>query len=384
FPHRTPPATVVGGDGAYVVTDSGRRILDATAGSTACAILGYSHPGVVAAIKAQADAICHVDYNTWTNPVLERLAELLLSQAPAGLDRVYFAGNSGSEAMEAALKLSFQAHWDQGKTGKNWYIAREQSFHGATLQAISLSELPILEFYGDLLPAKVRKIPQHHPLYFRRDDESLDDYARRSARQLEDAILAIGPEKVAGFVGETMLGSLVGDVPPAPGYWKYVREVCNRHDVHLILDEIYCGLGRSGEIYCCSHDGVSPDFLCIGKTLGAGYAPLSAVLTQAKFEDIYAAGQGRIQHGHTHQGHALAAAAALAVQSVVHDAATLARVNATGNRMRERLMAELGGHPFFRDLRGRGMLLSLEYACADTPAFGERIAQRMLADHDIL
>ena len=358
--------------------------MDATAGSTSCAVLGYTHPSVIEAMKAQIDRICHIDYNTWENPVLGELAEILLSMAPRGLNRVYFAGNSGTEAIEAALKLSYQAHWDAGKKEKTWIISRLQSFHGATLQAISISELPILDFYAQILPAQIGKISQHHPLYFKLPNESMDDYARRCANELEDKIREIGPERVATFVGETMLGSLVGDVPPAPGYWKYIREVCNKYDVHLILDEIYCGLGRSGKIYCCEHDGIAPDFLCVGKTLAAGYAPLSAVITSDEIEHIIGRGQGRIQHGHTYQGHALSAVAALAVQTVVHTDDMLQHITMLGTHMRNRLREELGSHPLFRDVRGRGLLFSLEYTCPPQKKFGEKIQEMMENNYEIL
>lgn len=372
------------GDGIYLEYADGRRVMDATAGWTSYAVLGFNHPEVLEAMRRQMDRFCHVDYNVWHNPMLEDLAEVLLARAPEGLDRVYFPGNSGSEAMEAAMKLSFQVHFDAGRRKKTWYISRDQSFHGATLHGIAVSELPILEFYEQILPSRRARIAQHHPLYHRRKDESLDDYARRGAKELEAKILEIGPENVCAFLGETQLGSLVGDVPPAPNYWKYVREVCDRHDVHLILDEIYCGLGRSGRVYNCSWDGVVPDFVCVGKNLAAGYAPLSAIVTKSAFEGIIARGQGRVQHGHTHQGHSLGVAAALAVQRIVQTDEMLGHIADTGEFMRNTLQAELGGHPFFRDLRGRGLLFSLEYDCADKPTFGRALGEIMDREHGIL
>jgi adenosylmethionine-8-amino-7-oxononanoate aminotransferase len=383
FPHLDRPLTVTHGDGMYLVTESGRRILDTTSGTTSCACLGYSHPAVREAMKRQIDKICHIDYNTWNNPVLDELAELLLSQAPEGLNKVYFAGNSGSEAIEAAMKLSFQRHADAGNKSKTWFIARDQSFHGATLHGIAVSELPILEFYQPILPKQIARIAQHHPLYFRRDDESLDDYAQRSAGHLEAKILEIGPDNVAGFIGETMLASLVGDVPPAPNYWKYVREICDKYDVDLILDEVYCGLGRSGKVYCCSYDDVCPDFLVVGKTLGAGYAPLSAVLTRDRIGTIIAGGQGRIQHGHTHQGHALGTAAALAVQTVVQAPEMLAHICRMGELIKSRFTDELSSHPFFRDVRGRGLAVSFEFKCNDNAGLAGFVQRTMMDRHDV-
>ena len=381
FPNDPAKPTVVKAEGLYLHTEDGRKLLDMTAGVTSFGVLGYSHPEVLAAMQTQMGKFCHIDYNTWVDPNLEELAALLLSRAPKGLDKVYFPGNSGSEAMEAAMKLSYHVHHDSGKPGKTHFIARLQSFHGATLHGIAMSELPILAFYEPLLPSERSKIAQHNPSLNRLAGESMDDYARRSAKELEDKILEIGPDKVGAFIGETMLGSLVGDVPPAPGYWKYVREVCDRHDVHLILDEIYCGLGRSGRVYCCDWDGVTPDFVCIGKNLAAGHAPLSAVVTNHRVEDIIAKGQGRIQHGHTHQGYSLGVAAALAVQTIVQTDAMLAHIQERGRQIVDTLTGQLGSHPFFKEVRGRGLLQSFEYDAPDKNAFGMTLAKRMLDEH---
>ena len=384
FPNDALSPAIINAEGVYLERSDGKRILDTTAGWTSYAVLGFSHEDVLEAMRQQMTKFCHVDYNIWNNPMLEELAAVLLSRAPEGLSKVYFSGNSGSEAMEAAIKLSYQAHYDAGNTRKTWLISRDQSFHGATLHGISVSELPILEFYEGLLPLNRARISQHHPLYFRKPDESLDEYARRGAVELEDKILEIGPDNVGAFIGETQLGSLVGDVPPAPGYWKYIAEVCKRHDVHLILDEVYCGLGRSGRIFNCDWDGITPDFVAVGKNLGAGFAPLSAVITNAQIENIIATGQGRIQHGHTHQGFSLGVAAALAVQRIVHQDETLLHINELGEYMRRRIVNELGEHPFFCDVRGRGLLFSFEYDCDDKHAFGLSLAKAMEEKHAIM
>lgn len=384
FPIRAPIPYAASGDGMEILLEDGRRLLDFTSGVTGFAVLGYNHGAVIEAMQDQMARFSHMDFNSWGNRQAEELADLLLSQAPAGLDRVYLAGSSGSEAVEAAMKLSYQTHFDGGNLEKSHFISRAQSYSGATLHAMSVSELPILEFYAPLLPAGRRRIPQHYPGRELRVGESLDDYARRGAKDLEDAILDIGPERVAAFVGETMLGTLPGNVPPAPGYWTYVAEVCSRYQVHLILDEVYCGLGRSGKVHCCSWDQVTPDFLCIGKNLAAGYAPLSAVLLKAETEHIIAAGTGRIAHGHTHQGHALGVAAALAVQEIVHQPEMLSHIERTGERLAETLRAELGTHPFFRGTHGRGLMQSLEYDCPERHEFSLALTREMRESHAIL
>jgi adenosylmethionine-8-amino-7-oxononanoate aminotransferase len=282
------------------------------------------------------------------------------------------------------MKLSFQTHVEKGERRKHWVISRDQSYHGATLQAMSMSERDILEFYNPMFPEKRARVPQHNPSAMRREGENMDDYARRGSRDLEDKILELGAENVCCFLAETQLGSLIGDVPPAPGYWKYIREVCDKYNVHLILDEVYCGLGRSGKIYNCSWDDITPDFVCLGKTLAAGYAPLSAVVMKSEFLNAIAKGQGRVQHGHTHQGHAVGTAAALAVQKIVHRQETLNNVLEMSKRMTTRLEAGLKSHPFFYDIRGRGLAFSMEYRCQNQHGFGTAMQVALEHEHNII
>ena len=384
FPNDPVPPFVERGDGVYVYTKDGRKILDTTGGGTSYCIVGWSHPVVIAAMEKQIRRFGHMDYKIWSDENVEALADLLLSRAEHGLDRVYFAGNSGAEACEAAMKMSYQVHQDLGRKEKKWFISRNQSYHGSTADALVLGERPNLEFYRPMLsPYRVR-IPMHHPLYLMKADESLDDYAHRSAKQLEEKILEIGPEKVCGFVGETIMGGLVGDVPPAPNYWKYIREVCTKHDVHLILDEVYCGTGTSGKIYCCDWDGVRPDFIFMGKTLAAGYGALSVVITSNEIEDVIKNIQGRLQHTTTHQAHSLSVAAALAVQQIVHNDDFLLHVRELGAYMRKVITDELGSHPFFRDVRGRGLRFSFEYQCDKQNEFGLELSRILLDKHSIL
>jgi adenosylmethionine-8-amino-7-oxononanoate aminotransferase len=384
FPNDPIPIFVERGEGIYVYTVDKRKILDTTGGGTSYCIIGWSHPQVIAAIEKQLHLFGHMDYKIWSDENVETLAELLLSKAEHGLNRVYFAGNSGAEACEAAMKMSYQVHYDLGRKEKKWFISRNQSYHGSTADALALGERPNLEFYRTMLsPYRVR-IPMHHPLYLMRPGETLDGYARRSALELEEKILEIGPEKVCGFVGETIMGGLVGDVPPAPNYWKYIREVCNRYGVHLILDEVYCGTGTTGKIYCCDWDGVKPDFIFMGKTLAAGYGSLSIVITSSEIEGVIKRVQGRLQHTTTHQAHSLSVAAALAVQKIVHQDDFLLHVRELGDYMRKTLTDELGNHPFFRDVRGRGLRFSFEYQCNNQNEFGSELTKVMFDKHAIL
>jgi adenosylmethionine-8-amino-7-oxononanoate aminotransferase len=384
FPNDPVPPFVDRAEGLYIFTKDGRKILDTSGGGTSYAILGWCHPDVNASMHRQLEKFGHMDYKIWSDENIEQLASLLVSRAEHGLDRVYFAGNSGAEACEAAMKMSYQVHYDLGRKTKQWFISREQSYHGSTADALALGERPNLEFYRSMLSPYRARIPMHHPLYLKRDDETLDDYARRSAGQLEAKILEIGPENVCAFVGETIMGGLVGDVPPAPNYWKYVREICDRYGVHLILDEVYCGTGTTGKIYCCDYDKVKPDFIFIGKTLAAGYGALSAVITSKEIEDVIRKVQGRLQHTTTHQGHSLSVAAALAVQRIVHNDTFLTHINSLGEYMRRTFTEELGDSPIYRDVRGRGLRFSFEYKTAKPNEFGSELAQRLLTKYGIL
>ncbi len=384
FPNDPIPPFVDKADGIYIYTKDGDKILDTTAGGTSYAILGWNNPEVNSAIEQQLKRFSHIDYKLWSDDNTEELAQLILSRANHNLDRVYFAGNSGAEACEAAMKMSYQARYDMGKPEKKWFISREQSYHGATSDALVLGERPNLEFFRNTLSPYRARIPMHHPLYLKKSDETLDEYSLRSAKQLEDKILEIGPENVSGFVAETIMGGLVGNVPPALNYWKYIREVCDRYDVHLILDEVYCGTGTTGKVYCCDWDNIDPDFIFIGKTFAAGYGALNAVITSKNIEDVIRNGQGRLQHTTTHQAHSLSVSAALSVQKIIHNSSFLQHVTGLGKYMRKTLRDELGGYDFFYDVRGRGLRFAFEYKCDNQNEFGLKLQQNMLNKHNIL
>ena len=284
------------------------------------------------------------------------------------------------------MKISYQYHYLRGNKNKKWFISRTQSYHGMTSDALALGERPNLEFYRPMLSPYRAKVTMHHPLYLKKENETLDEYAKRSAKELEDKILQIGPENVAGFVGETIMGGLVGDVPPAPNYWKYIQEVCNKYDVHLILDEVYCGTGSSGKYFCCEYDNVKPDFLFIGKTLAAGYGALSGVLTTNKIYEVIKESR-RLQHSTTFQAHSLSVAAALAVQEIVSDENFLKEVYKKGEFVRNYLKENLKDLAIYRDVRGRGLRNSFEYNLGNMEKnhnFGQMIEKIMKEKYQIL
>ncbi len=349
----------VRGHGIFLFDQEGRSYLDASGGA-AVSCLGHGHPDVIAAIKAQLDQVAYAHSSFFTTQVAEDLADFLAARAPGDLDHVYFL-SGGSEAIEAALKLARQYFVERGEGERSQFIARRQSYHGNTLGALAIGGnawrrepfLPLLA-------------PAHHvsPCYAYRDQrpgETEDLYAQRLADELEQTILQIGPQRVAAFVAETVVGATAGAVPPVRTYLKRIREVCDRHGVLLILDEVMAGMGRTGHLFACAEDGVAPDILTIAKGLGAGYQPIGAMLASRRIYDTIAQGSGFFQHGHTYMGHATACAAALAVQRVIERDGLLANVLARGEQLRAQLRETFARHPNVGDIRGRGLFVGIEF-----------------------
>jgi len=348
----------VGGRGVELVDSDGKAYIDASGGA-AVSCLGHSHPDVIAALHRQLDALAYAHTAFFTTDVAERLADRLIEDAPPGLSHVYLV-SGGSEAIEAALKLARQYFVEIGQPRRRHIIARRQSYHGNTLGALATggNEWRRAQFRPLL-------IETHHIdpcfAYRHRDEgESEADYAARAAQALEDEILELGPDEVMAFVAETVVGATCGAVPPVADYFRRVREICDRHGVLLILDEVMCGMGRTGTLHACEQDGVAPDLLAIAKGLGGGYQPIGAVLLHRRIFAAIAEGSGFFQHGHTYMGHPVAAAAGLAVQEVIRRDGLLANVVAMGERLQQGLEARLGQHPHVGDLRGRGLFRAVE------------------------
>ncbi len=377
------PLQIKSADGIYLYS-KGKKILDTTGGGTSFAVLGWNNKEINKSILDQLKKFHHIDYKVFKDDNVEKLSKILLSKAEHKLDTVYFSGNSGGEACEAAMKMSYLKHCADGNTSKVWFIGRNQSYHGVGTDALSIAERPNMNIYKPLFPIKRSRIEQHHYLKERLKGETQEEYAIRSSKLLEKEILKIGPEKVSAFIGETIMGGLVGDVPPVKNYWKYIRKICDKYNVHLILDECYCGLGASGKIYCCDYDKVTPDFIFVAKTLTAGHVPLSAVITKKKFREKIIAKFDRVLHSTTFQGHSLGIAAGLSAQKIIHKNKILQNINNMGNYLKKNLINELKNHDFFFDVRGRGLRLSLEYNCINKNEFGITLSKKMLEKHNIL
>ncbi|MFD3189729.1 aspartate aminotransferase family protein [Sedimentitalea sp. HM32M-2] len=352
------PPVAVGGEGCYLIDSTGKRYLDGSGGA-AVSCLGHGDPDITAAIKDQLDQLAFAHTGFFTSKPAEALADLLISHAPGALDRVYFV-SGGSEATEAAIKLARQYWVEKGEPQRGKLIARKQSYHGNTIGALSAggNEWRRAQF-GPLL-LDVSHIDPCYEYRLRRDDESAEEYGRRAADALEEEIQRLGPDTVMAFMAEPVVGATAGALAPAPGYFKRIREICDRYGVLLILDEVMCGMGRTGTMFACEQDGVEPDIACIAKGLGAGYQPIGAMLCSAEIYDTIADGSGFFQHGHTYIGHPAAAAAGLAVVSAIQDRGLLPRVRAQGDKLHQRLVDRFGQHPNVGDLRGRGLFRGIE------------------------
>ena len=354
--HSYPAAA--SGQGAFIRDAAGKDYIDASSGA-AVSCLGHSHPDVLAAMHEQLDRLAYAHTSFFTTQAAEELADDLVAHAPKGIDRVFFV-SGGSEAVEAALKLARQYFVERGELQRRHIIARRQSYHGVTLGALATGgrEWQRKQF-GPLL------IETHHvsPAYEyrgRRVDETLQAFGARLAEELETKIAELGGDTVMGFVAETVVGATLGAVPAVPGYFQRVRDICDRHGVLLILDEVMCGMGRTGTLHACEQEGVSPDLMALAKRLGGSYAPIGALMMKDKIFDAIAGGSGAFQHSHTYMGHPLACAAALAVQRVMRRDNLLANVRSQGAHLARRLKERFGNHPFVGDVRGRGLFQGIE------------------------
>jgi adenosylmethionine-8-amino-7-oxononanoate aminotransferase len=346
------------GSGVEIVDAEGRRYLDASGGA-AVSCLGHGHPDVLAAMRQQLDALAYAHTAFFTTEAAERLADRLIDDAPPGLERVYLV-SGGSEAIEAALKMARQYFVEIGQPERRHVIARRQSYHGNTLGALAVGGNASRRAQFEPLLIKTHHIDPCYAYRLQREGESDAEYAARAAKALEDKIVEIGVDRVIAFVAETVVGATAGAVPPVGDYFKRIRAICDRYGVLLILDEVMCGMGRTGTLHACEQEGVAPDLMAVAKGLGGGYQPIGAVLLAERIYEAFANGSGAFQHGHTYMGHPIAAAAALAVQDVIRRDRLLANVVEMGARLERRLKERFGQHSFVGDIRGRGLFWALE------------------------
>lgn len=348
----------VAGDGVFLIDDKGQRYLDASGGA-AVSCLGHSDTAVRAAIVDQVNSLAYAHTSFFTSMPAEQLASRLAALAPPGVNRVYLV-SSGSEAMESAIKLARQYFVETGQSSRHRIIARRQSYHGNTLGALAAGGNQWRRSQFEPLLVETSLIAPCYPYRDQREDESAEAYGRRVSDELETEILRLGPENVMAFLAEPVVGATAGVLTAVPGYFTRIRDICDRYGVLLILDEVMCGMGRTGTLFACEADNVTPDILAIAKGLGAGYQPIGAMLCRDFIYEAIEQGSGFFQHGHTYLGHPIACAAACAALARIVDDGLGAGVADKGVALRARLDAAFGQHPHVGDIRGRGLFIGLE------------------------
>ena len=354
--HKYPLAT--SGDGPYILDKYGKRYLDAFSGAAA-SCLGHSDREVIGAIKAQLDALPFAHTSSFTSKPMEGLSCELIEGAPEGVERVIFC-SGGTEAVETAIELARQYFVEIGQPQRSHVVARRQDHHGSTPGALSAGGKRWRDNPFEPLLVEVTHVSPCYTYRGRQDGEGDAAYGRRLVRELDEEVRRLGPKNIIAFVAETVGGATLGCVTPVPGYFRGVREVCDRHGMLLILDEVMCGMGRCGTRYACEQEDVRPDLICIGEGLSAGYQPVGALLVNGRIYDAIVNGSGFFRHGHTDTGHAAACAGALAVQKAIKNRGLLAQVQSSGLRLEERLRARFSRHLHVGEIRGRGLFWALE------------------------
>lgn len=355
---RSQYPTAVKGEGVYLIDSNGKYYLDACGGA-AVSCLGHSDPAVIEALKLQTDTLCYAHSGFFTTEPMEELADFLASRSPKGLDYVYFV-SGGSEAVESALKLARQFYIENGQPQRRHVIAREQSYHGNTLGALAAGGNAWRRAPFTPLLFETHHVSPCHAYRFQENSETTAQYCQRLLNEFEQKIIELGDDQVMAFIAEPIVGATMGAVPAVENYFKGVRQICDRYGILLILDEVMCGMGRTGQLFAAEYEGISPDLLCIAKGLGAGYQPIGATLVSEAIYHCIEKGSGFFQHGHTYIGHAMACAGALAVQKTIEKRALLPHVNRQGMRLQQALMETFSEHPYVGDIRGRGLFLGME------------------------
>ncbi len=355
---KTNPPVVHRGEGCYLYDRQGKAYLDGSGGA-AVSCLGHGDPEVTAAIECQLDQVAFAHTSFFTSEPAEQLADLLIENAPGGLDRVYFV-SGGSESVEAAIKLARQYFIEVGQPDRNRIISRRQSYHGNTLGALAAGgNMWRREPFSPLMIETTHVSPCYAYRHMQ-EGESEREYGQRVANELESEIVKLGPEQVMAFIAEPVVGATMGAVAAVRGYFQRIREICDHYGVLLILDEVMCGMGRTGSLFACEQEQVEPDILTIAKGLGAGYQPIGAMLCSRALYQAVEQGSGFFQHGHTYLGHPVACAAAHATVKAILSRHLVDRVRQQGDQLEAALTQKFSQHPHVGDIRGRGLFRGVE------------------------
>ena len=353
------PPIAVRGEGIYLHTADGHAVIDASGGA-AVACLGHGNRRVAEAIGRQAATMAYSHTGTFSNQPAEDLAEILLANEPGGLTRAWFC-SSGSEGNEAAIKLARQYFLEIGQPQRIRTIARRQSYHGTTLGALAAGgNMMRREKFEPILSPVHSLVSPCFAYRFKHDHETDAQYLERLAVELDAEFQRVGPENVMAFLAEPIVGATTGCVVAVPGYFKRVREICDRYGALLILDEVMCGMGRSGTMHAWEQEGIVPDIQVIAKGLGGGYQPIGGILIADRVVQALANGSGGFLHGQTYQAHPVACAAALEVQRIIRDDRLVDNVRAMGVKLEQALTERFGNHRHVGDIRGRGLFWAIE------------------------
>ena len=354
----SPPIKASTSEGCYIIDTNGKKYFDGSGGA-AVSCLGHADPEIIDAIQAQSAKLAFAHTGFFTSDPAEELAELLIDHAPGDIDRVYFV-SGGSEAVEAALKLARQYHIENGEPERQHIIARRQSYHGNTLGALSTGGNQLRRKQFEALLINVSHISPCYEYVDKKEHESTYKYGQRVAQELEDEILRLGSKKVMAFVAEPVVGATMGAVPAVDGYFKRIEEICKKYGVLLILDEVMCGMGRTGHLFASEIDDITPDIICIAKGLGAGYQPIGAMLCTNEIYKTIRNGSGIFQHGHTYIGHPVACAAALAVVRAILERNLLKSINHRSIELFQSLRDQFNDHQYIGNIRGKGLFVGIE------------------------
>lgn len=355
----TDPPIALRGQGIWLEAADGHRVMDGSGGA-AVACLGHGHPRVLDAMAAQMARLTYAHTSLFSCEAAEALAELLVGHAPGGLTHAYFV-SSGSEGMEAALKMARQYFVERGEARRTRVIARRQSYHGNTLGALAAGgNMARRALYEPVLSLAFSHVSPCYAYRGQAPGEDEESYLDRLEAELEGEFQRLGPDTVIAFCAETVVGATLGCVAALPGYFARMRRVCDRHGALLVLDEVMSGMGRCGTTHAWEAEGVAPDIQVIAKGLGGGYQPIGGILVAGHVVAALRAGSGGFVHGHTYQAHPVACAAALAVQRVIAEEGLLENVRARGAELDEWLHERLGNHAHVGDIRGRGLFRAVE------------------------
>ena len=354
----TPPIAVRG-EGLLLHLADGTEIIDASGGA-AVACLGHGDRRVARAIADQSEKLAYAHTGFFSSEPAEALADIVLEGAPGGLTHAYFC-SSGSEGTEAALKLARQYFLEIGQPAREKFIARRQSYHGNTLGALAAGGNAMRRApYAPILAPAFSHVSPCFSYRFQNAGETDAQYLARLTEELEAEFQRLGPQNVIAFIAEPVVGATTGCVTALPGYFQAVRNICDRHGALLILDEVMCGMGRTGTMHAWEQEGVFPDIQIVAKGLGGGYQPIGGILIGGRIVDAIRAGSGAFLHGHTYQAHPVACAAALEVQRIIRGDNLLATVRARGAKLEASLTERFGNHRNVGDIRGRGLFWAIE------------------------